>query len=136
MGPHVGLAGGIPGPLCASRWCHSKGDSDHQTLSSMPHVPAHPIHRESILLANSQISQRVFLLFVGSNFHRSDRDSKSWDSGGEGPWPEMTEWALGDAFGGICCPQGKVSSLWDLVCAQGGPARVHASPLSDVDLFS
>lgn len=32
MGPHVGLAGGIPGPLCASRWCHSKGDRDHQAL--------------------------------------------------------------------------------------------------------
>ena len=98
----------------------------------MPHVPAHPIHRESILLANSQISQRVFLPFAGSNFHCSDRDSKSCDSGGEGPWPEMTEGALGHAFGGICPHQGKVSSLWGLVGTQGGPAqRVHASPLSD-----
>lgn len=98
----------------------------------MPHVPAHPIHHESILLANSQISQRVFLLFVGSNFHCSDRDSKSWHSGGEGPWPEMTERALGEAFGRICPHKGKVSSLRGLVCTQGGRARrVHASPLSD-----
>lgn len=83
MGPHVGLAGGIPGPLCASRWCHSKGGSDHQTLC-LACPTCLPIHRELILLANSQISQRSFPLFVGSNFHRSDRDSKSWDSGGEG----------------------------------------------------
>ena len=31
-GPHVGLAGGVPGPLFPSHWCHSKADSDHQAL--------------------------------------------------------------------------------------------------------